>query len=159
MGVVDIDASATTVKKLDPALQAAWIGLLRVPQALLAEVQNDLKKRGFPPLEWYDVLLELSLRKDGRLRQRDLAERLLVARYNLSRLLDRLEAEGLVRREPCEDDARGAMVAITAEGRTLRQAMWPSYAEAIQARFGNRLPADMVQVLAEAFGRLSREPH
>jgi DNA-binding MarR family transcriptional regulator len=58
-------------------------------------------------------------------RPRDLGKHLLVARYNLSRLLDRLEAEGLIEREDCPDDARGQVLKLTRAGKALRTRMGP----------------------------------
>lgn len=148
-------ASATNSKKLDAEVEAAWIQLMRVPEALLGRVQADLKAQGFPPLEWYDVLLELDRNSNGALRQRALGERLLLARYNLSRLVDRLEAEGLVRREACADDARGAVVAITDAGRALRERMWPAYADAVRRHVGERLTAGEPAALERTLRKLA----
>ena len=127
---------------------------MRVPGAVLNRVQSDLKAQGFPPLEWYDVLLEIARADGGRLRQGELGRRLLVARYNLSRLLDRLETERLLTREPCPEDARGAVVAITPDGRALRERMWPAYAAAVAASFGERLDAGEAATLAGLLSKL-----
>jgi DNA-binding MarR family transcriptional regulator len=132
----------------------AWARLIRVEQALLQRVEQDLKTAELPPLEWYDVLLELGRTEDGRLRHRELHPRLLLAKYNLSRLIDRMEAEGLVRREPCADDARGADIAITAKGRTLRRRMWPVYEAAIDRHFASKLSERDVEVLGRLLQRL-----
>src|SRR3977135_1381041 len=70
-------------------------------------IEQDLKAGGSPPLAWYDVLLELARAPDGRLRPFEIEKVTLLAQYNLSRLLDRLEKEGLVVRAPCDDDGRG----------------------------------------------------
>lgn len=82
-----------------------------------------------PPLEWYDVLWALD--REGPQRQRDLANYMLVARYSVSRLIDKLEAEGLVERHQCPTDARGQLVHITAAGLKLRKEMWSVYGKAI----------------------------
>src|SRR5215813_9555117 len=89
----------------------AWTRLVRAEQAVLRAVERDLKEAGFPPLAWYDVLLEL-------------VQKTLLAQYNLSRLLDRLEREGLIRRQTCPDDARGQWVVVTDRGRALQEKMW-----------------------------------
>jgi DNA-binding MarR family transcriptional regulator len=132
----------------------AWARLIRVEQALLQRVEKDIKSAGLPPLEWYDVLLELDRADDGRLRHRELHPRLLLAKYNLSRLIDRMEAEGLVRREPCEDDARGADIAITRKGRALRRRMWPVYEAAIDRHFASKLSQVDVGVLCRLLQNL-----
>ena len=146
-------ASATSAD-FSPALERAWIELMRVPGSVLNRVQSELKAQGFPPLEWYDVLLEVGRADGGRLRQGELGRRLLVARYNLSRLLDRLEAERLLTREPCPEDARGTVVALTPEGRALRERMWPAYAAAIARSFGERLDEGEAATLTVLLSKL-----
>jgi DNA-binding MarR family transcriptional regulator len=133
----------------------AWARLIRVEQALLQKVEQDLKAADLPPLDWYDVLLELDRAEDGRLRHRDLHPRLLLAKYNLSRLIDRLEDAGLVRREPSADDARGADIAITAKGRELRRRMWPIYAAAIDRHFASRLSERQIEQLSRILQALT----
>jgi DNA-binding MarR family transcriptional regulator len=76
--------------------------------------------------------------------------------YNLSRLLDRLQADGLVRRVPHPDDRRRQFVEITEEGRSLRERIWPVYAAAIQRHVGAKLDAREAAVLASILGKLLR---
>jgi len=146
-------ASATS-KKWSSSLQRAWPRLVRAPAAVLDGVQADLKAAGHPPLEWYDVLLELDRELDGRLRPNVLTKRLLVAKYNLTRLVDRLEKAGLVRREVCQEDARGQVIAITPEGRALREAMWPAYEKAVADHLGSKLSEEELETLARLLARL-----
>jgi DNA-binding MarR family transcriptional regulator len=132
----------------------AWARLVRAQQTVLAAVESDLKHAGFPPLAWYDVLLELARAADGRLRPYEIEQKTLLAQYNLSRLLDRLEREGLVRRESCEDDARGQWIVVTPQGRALRDKMWKAYAGAIQRHVGDRLDDKSASTLGDLLGRL-----
>jgi len=81
----------------DPVF-TAWARLLRAQTHLLGVVERELKQAGLPPLGWYDVLLELSRPGCDGLRPVELEKLLLLAQYNLSRLLDRLEKAGLVER-------------------------------------------------------------
>jgi DNA-binding MarR family transcriptional regulator len=118
---------------------AAWARLVRVQQALLAGVEADLKAAGFPPLAWYDALLELSRVPDGKLRPIDLGRAMLLPQYGMSRLLERMTRAGLVRREACPGDGRGQLIAITPEGGALRAQMWDVYAAAIERRVGTKL--------------------
>src|SRR3984893_16788107 len=85
----------------------AWARLVRVEQALLDRIEEDLKSAGLPPLVWYDVLLELVREPGDRLRHRDLHRRMLLAKYHLSRILERMEANRLIGREAGEDGAPG----------------------------------------------------
>lgn len=131
----------------------AWIRLARAQRCTLVSVERALKDAGFPPLEWYDVLLELE--RSGPQRPRDLQARLLLAQSNLSRLVDRMEAASAVERFSCSDDGRGQLVRITPGGGALRRRMWPVYAAAIQQVIGTRLSSAEAATLADLLGRLA----
>src|SRR5688572_19263494 len=109
----------------------AWARLVRAEQTVLGKIEAELKAAGFPPLSWYDILLELSRAETGRLRPLELEHRTLLAQYNASRLFDRMEKAGLVERLPHPEDGRGQLVAITAEGRALQKRIWRIYGPAI----------------------------
>src|ERR1041385_426032 len=117
----------------------AWARLIRARETVVTAIERDLKAAGLPPLAWYDVLLELSRAAHGRLRPFEIEKETLLAQYNLSRLLDRLEKEGLIRREPCADDARGQWVVITEKGRAAQARTWKVYARSIQSHVGEKL--------------------
>lgn len=102
----------------------------------------------------YDVLLELSRAADGGPRPFALEQELLLAQYDLSRLLDRQQREGYVQRRPCPQDGRGQIVAITAQGRALLKRMWPAYRAAIARHVGAKLSDDEATRLAAALGKL-----
>lgn len=140
------------VSEPSEAAVLAWARLVRAHQAALTTVEAALKAAGHPPLEWYDVLLELE--RAGPLRPRDLQARLLLAQSNLSRLLDRMAAAGTVERRSCDDDGRGCLVAATDAGRALRRRMWPAYAGAIETAVGRRLNDDEAGMLADLLGQL-----
>ena len=116
---------------------------------MLAAVEGDLKAAGFPPLAWYDALLELRRVAPEGLRQFELQEHMLLAQYNMSRLIDRLVDAGYARRQPCPEDGRGQVVYLTEKGRALIDAMWPAYRAAITARFGDRLDGGQAEALGE----------
>jgi len=80
---------------------AAWTGLVRSGQGLLQSVETALKESGLPPLAWYDVLWELEKARPTGLRLNDLGARVLLDKYNVTRLVTRLEKEGLARRRGC----------------------------------------------------------
>ena len=135
------------------AVIRAWARLVRAQQQALTAVESDLKAAGFPPLGWYDVLLELSRADGGELRPFALEQELLLAQYNLSRLIDRLEKAGYVERRTCREDWRGQVVAITSSGRTLVKRMWPSYRAAIGRHVGAKLSEDEAARLASLLGK------
>jgi DNA-binding MarR family transcriptional regulator len=134
---------------------SAWIALMRARDAVLGAIERDLKAADLPPLGWYDVLLELVRAPGGRLRPFEIERETLVAQYNLSRLLDRLEKEGLIAREPCADDARGQWVVVTEKGRAMQARAWKVYAKAIQKHVGDRLDDKAATTLADLLRRLT----
>ena len=138
--------------KPSAAAVLAWARLVRAHDAARGRVERALKDKGLPPLEWYDVLLELE--RGGPLRPRELQDRLLLAQYNLSRLLDRMAQAGLVALHPCTDDRRGQLAAATPAGRRLRRRMWPAYADAIAAVIDRRLARTEAAALAALLARL-----
>ena len=140
-------------KACSDAAQGAWVQLIRAHRSALCSVERALRAADLPPLEWYDVLLELE--RGGPLRPRDLQDRLLLAQCNLSRLLDRMEADGLIARERCSDDARCQWVRVTDAGRALRESMWPVYAGAIEEALGAKLGTAEAQKLAQLLSRLT----
>src|SRR4051794_14456908 len=141
-------------RKPSDAVTKAWVRLIRAREAVLGAVERDLKTAELPPLAWYDVLLELARAADGRLRPFEIEKETLLAQYNLSRLLDRLEKEGLIRREPCEDDARGQWVVITEKGRATQARTWKVYGRSIQQHMGEKLDERSAAALPALRGRL-----
>ena len=93
-----------------------WRSFLRAHSTVLRRLERDLLVETGMPLAWYDVLLQLAEAPGRRLRMADLAERVLLSRSGLTRLVERLQAEGLVTREPFPGDARGLYTVLTAEG-------------------------------------------
>ncbi len=141
-------------KITDATAITAWARLIRAKKTALEGVEADLKKNGFPPLIWYDVLLELERTNKGRLRHGDLNAELLLPKHNLSRLIDRMEKKALVSRKACENDGRGSFVCISEKGRKLRKKMWPAYEAAIDRHFASRFSADETKVLAKLLARI-----
>jgi DNA-binding MarR family transcriptional regulator len=133
---------------------SAWARLMRVQQKALAQIESALVAARFPPLVWYDVLLELERVGEAGLRPFELEREMLLAQYNLSRLVDRIEKAGYVERRACKDDARGHIIVITASGKDLRRKMWPIYAQAIQGCFGDYLPEKKIAALDAILGDL-----
>jgi len=132
-----------------------WARLLGVQRLALQVVERALAGARLPPLAWYDVLLELERAGKPGLRPFELQETMLLAQYNLSRLLDRLEKRGYVERRECKQDGRGQVVVVTEAGRAVRRQMWPVYAAAIRASFADHLNAREVASLGSILGMLN----
>ena len=120
----------------------AWTRLMRAQSVALSAIEADLKRGGFPPLGWYDLLLEVRRGEPDGLRPYEIEARLLLAQHNVSRLIDRVAAAGYVERRPCAEDGRGHRVHITDAGWDLLARMWPVYGAAIQRHIGDKLGAD-----------------
>jgi len=134
--------------------QQAWIDLNRAHRLLHERIESALKRAGLPPLDWYDALLELRRERDTGLRQFQLGERVLLSKHNLSRLIDRLQQKGLVRRHACAEDGRGNLIRITAAGERMLEAMWPVYGGVIEASFGARLARGEAEELTRVLGKV-----
>jgi DNA-binding MarR family transcriptional regulator len=132
----------------------AWARLVRAHQTALTAIEQALKTAKLPPLAWYDALLELERAGADGLRPFELEREMLLAQYNLSRLIDRIEKAGYVERRACDDDGRGQVIVITAAGRHIRRRMWPVYAAAIQGTLGEHLTEKQAEVLAALLGTL-----
>jgi DNA-binding MarR family transcriptional regulator len=135
---------------MDDETLSAWRALLNVHARVTARVESALAEAGFPPLSWYDVLWPLHRAPGRRLRVGALAEQVTLSRTGLTRLLDRVERDGLIRREPAPEDRRGSYVVITAAGSAVLRKMWPVYERALDDAFAARLrdPRTLKRALA-----------
>lgn len=138
----------TTKRLPDDPTQAVWVALVRASTTVIAAVQADMKAAGFPPLEWYDVLWVLEM-SGGKRRPYELEETLLLAQYNLSRLVARMERAGYVAKLRCPEDGRGLVLAITDDGRDLRKRMWTTCFDSLKRHIGAKLSEDEARALAE----------
>jgi DNA-binding MarR family transcriptional regulator len=140
----------------NPEALDAWAALLHTERALQDRIEDDLKRAGLPPLDWFDVLQELEVSDDGTLRQTVLQKSTELAQYNVCRLIDRLERDGLVARKSCPVDARNNVVVMTDKGRALRRQMLPVYAAAVDAHVGQHLSVEEARQLRTILGKLKR---
>jgi DNA-binding MarR family transcriptional regulator len=123
---------------------AVWRVFLRVHASLTRQLEHDLLVEHDLPLASYDVLVQLAEAPQRRLRMTDLADRVLLSRSGLTRLVDRLTSDGLVQRQSCDSDARGTFTVITEAGlNRLRQAA-PTHLRGIESYMTRRLePAEL----------------
>ncbi len=151
----------TMANEPDEARLAAWRAFVNAHAVVVDRIEHELIDQGKIPLSWYDVLVALWEAPNHGLRLHELARTVVLSRSGLTRLVDRLEAAGLLRREPCPDDRRGAVAVLTPAGRAAQLAAWPAYARGIEAHFARRLSDDEARILAEVLGRVDaavREP-
>jgi DNA-binding MarR family transcriptional regulator len=131
-----------------------WGRILRVSRQGLEAVEDALKSKGLPPLAWYDLLHEIAEAGDAGIRPFELVDRLLLAQYNVSRLLARLEAAGAIEKLDASEDGRGQYVRITELGREKRRRIWEVYGPMIARLVEAKLPESDLEHLASLLGKL-----
>jgi DNA-binding MarR family transcriptional regulator len=128
--------------------------LLHVHADLVPVLDRALQRSVGLPLAWYDVLLELNAAPERRLRMGALAEKVVLSRTRVSRLVDELTRNGLVRRTGDPDDRRSAYAELTDLGSERLREAAPTYLAGIDDVFTRHLTRAELEVLAAALWRL-----
>jgi DNA-binding MarR family transcriptional regulator len=142
-----------------PAPQAgfpdtAWVRFLRAHAALTRELSSRLEALHELTLSDFDVLVQLYYADGRRMRRIDLARSVLLTASGITRLLDGLEAEGLVTKERCDSDARVTYAVLTKAGVKKIEEARESHLADIEELFGSQFSPDEQEQLAELLGRL-----
>lgn len=144
----------STPPKLDNLRNSLWRLFLTAHVKLLDRLEEKMAEAGLPSAEWYDVIYTLKEAPEHRLRLSELADRVLLSRSNLTRLVDRLEKAGLLRRQPCPNDRRGTFAVLTEAGLAMQQKMWPIYAEGIAEYFGAHMDDETATAMKQSFQQM-----
>ena len=124
---------------MDDDALATWRSFLNAHARVTRAIGRDLAAAGLPDVSWYDALWALHEAPGGGMRVNELAGAVVLNPTGMSRFVDRLEREGLVRREPDPADRRALQVVLTDAGRDLLRRMWPIYARGIETYFAAHL--------------------
>lgn len=152
----DITAtSAATVTSVPPAQLAAWRAFLEAHAHTTELLARELKDEEGLPLAWYDVLVHLHEADDHRLRMQELADRVLLSKSGLTRLIDRMEREGLVTRTACPSDRRGTFAELAPKGATALRRSAPTHLRGVREHFATHLTDDEAEQLAAILGRIA----
>jgi DNA-binding MarR family transcriptional regulator len=143
------------LRPLDATELRAWRGLLRAHATLVKRLDAELETEHGLPLTSYEVLLHLANTDDCKMRMCDIADSVLLSRSGLTRLVDRLERDGLVERASCPDDARGAYARLTDAGRAKLAAASGTHLEGVREHFLRHFEPSELAVLAEAWERVA----
>jgi DNA-binding MarR family transcriptional regulator len=147
--------SDTTVTSVPPAQLAAWRAFLEAHAHTTELLARELKDAEDLPLSWYDVLVQLQEADGYRLRMQELADRVLLSKSGLTRLIDRMERAGLVTRAACPDDRRGTFAELTPAGlETLRRSA-PSHLRGVRQHFAELVTDDEAAVLETVLDRIA----
>jgi DNA-binding MarR family transcriptional regulator len=133
---------------LDDDQQVAWRGYLRMQSQLSARLNRQLQADSGLSLADFDVLVQLTDVPDARVRVSELARSLQWEKSRLSHHVGRMEKRGLVAREECADDGRGAFVVLTPEGRRAIEAAAPPHVETVRRVVFDDLTPQQVEALA-----------
>lgn len=127
--------------------QAAWTGYRQARRLLDAQLNRELERDSGLSESDYDVLSNLSEQPDRRMRSRELGTRLQWSSSRLTHHIGRMERRGLVRREECVDDARGAVVALTVAGLASIESAAPAHVASVRRHFIDLLTDDQLAAL------------
>jgi DNA-binding MarR family transcriptional regulator len=134
--------------------QRAWRGLLRMTSRLDARLNRELQRSCGLSLADYDVLVLLTEAPGGRLRVFELADDLQWEQSRLSHHLRRMQGRGLVGREECDTDRRGAFVVLTDVGRDAIETAAPAHAGLVRSLVFDGTPPAQVAALESLAGRV-----
>jgi DNA-binding MarR family transcriptional regulator len=137
--------------------QRAWRAFLGLHRELNARLNRQLQAESQLSLSDYEVLVVLSEAADGRLRPFELCDFLQWEQSRLSHHIRRMETRGLVSREGCTGDGRGAFVVLSPAGRCAIEAAAPSHAAAVRSLLFEAMTPEQVAVLEEVFTRALRD--
>jgi DNA-binding MarR family transcriptional regulator len=132
----------------------AWRAMLLAHAGAVRAIEKDVQRVGIP-LTWYDVLLELDAAEGRQLRMQELSDRVVLSRTRVSRLVDEMAANGLVRKRPDPDDRRSTWAVITPEGRTALRETAPTYMAGIREHFNRYLTESERRAVATALGKVA----
>lgn len=141
-------------EKLGDIGVAAWRRFLVAHKTLIDVIEQELAIAGLPTLGWYDVLLAIEEAAERKMRMHELSDAIVLSRSNLTRLVDRMVAAGMLAREACQTDRRGAYAVLTDDGLAMRRRMWPVYARCIDRYFARHLSAKEANAIAEILDRV-----
>jgi DNA-binding MarR family transcriptional regulator len=147
-------ATADTSVNLTAEELGAWRGLLRVHTALVRALDAELAAAHDLPLSSYDVLVTLESAPGHKRRMAELADSVLLSRSGMTRLVDRLERDGLLERDLCTDDGRGCYAVLTEKGAEVLATARPTHLEGVRERFLRHFSPDEMRTLASMWERV-----
>jgi DNA-binding MarR family transcriptional regulator len=142
--------------ELKPSEMRAWTAFLNAQASLLRQLEAELMEKEDMTLAEFDVLIQLGMAPDRRLRMTELSDRVRLSHSGVTRLVDRLVHAGLVKRTRCDSDRRGTFATLTAAGRARLRRAQPVHLRGIREHFGKRLSASQLSAVAEALEPLAR---
>ena len=137
-----------------PQRLRAWRLYFESALAVIDVLDGELERDAGLPMRWYDVLVQLEDAPDG-LRMNELAERILYSKSGFTRVVDKMEAAGLVRRVRPENDRRSIFILQTPEGHAAMQRARPPHHQWVEANFTGLLTDGDIKAITRAFEKIS----
>ena len=134
--------------------QRVWRRWLAVNAQLPAALHRELQAHAGLSLPDFEVLVQVTESPEGRVRVTDLARALSWEKSRASHHLTRMERRGLVKREECRDDGRGAFVVLTPDGRTAIEHTAPGHVRTVRSLVFDDLTETEVETLNSALGKV-----
>ena len=144
-------------RRLKPHELAVWRMFLRAHSRITRRIEADLIAEHALPLASFDVLLTLMEAPNRRLRMTELADHVLLSRSGMTRLVDRLEREGLVVREACANDARGMFTVLTEAGHQRLRRASRTHLRGVDEYAVSRLSPDELEAFGKTLAKLLDE--
>jgi DNA-binding MarR family transcriptional regulator len=151
---IPADTRSEAIHELAPEELGAWRGLLRIHSALVKALDAELLAAHALPLTSYEVLINLQAAPGRRRRMAELADGVLLSRSGMTRLVDRLERDGLLERDACTDDGRGTFAVLTDKGEALLDEARRTHLDGVRERFLQHFEEDELRVLAGYWERV-----
>jgi DNA-binding MarR family transcriptional regulator len=150
---VDTDLSDTELR--------AWQALLHAHHQVIRKLDAELREEHGLPLNAYDVLLRLARAPGRSLRMTELADRVMMSPSGLTRVVDRLVDDGLVRRERSDQDARVMLARLTDQGRRVLRRAARTHLRGIREHFTGQLSQAQLRDVAAALETIAgpHRPH
>lgn len=134
--------------------QQLFQSLTRANGRVQSLLEKALQEAGLPPLAWFDVLHPISQTPDRLMRPRDLGCGVQISRSGLTRLLDRMEDAGVIKRERCDIDRRGSYIALTDTGAQMAVAMGEIVESELAQAFSDLYSEDEAEQLTGLLSRM-----
>jgi DNA-binding MarR family transcriptional regulator len=147
----------TAPRWLSDAEQQTWRAWLEVMRLLPVKLEDRMHERHDLNFTDYQVLVELSESEENRLRMTELANRTLLSKSRLSHQIGRMEKAGLVERQDCPSDRRGAFAVITERGWDVLRSAAPGHVEDVREMFIDLMSPQEVAVVGQAMGIIAEK--
>lgn len=147
--------SSPTRTTLPSAHLAAWRTFLEAHARTVDVLARELREDEGLALAWYDVLVHLNEAPGGRLRMQELAEAVLLSKSGLTRLIDRMERDGLVTRMACPSDRRGTFAELTPVGLARLRDAAPRHLQGVREHFADHFDEADARTLQRLLSRLA----